>query len=71
VAAAEGLQVTDDDHEKELNRLAERTQNTVDEVRRVIEDRGDWKSIDGDILRAKALDLLVQRADIDIAEEED
>jgi trigger factor len=71
VAAAEGVEVTEDDREKELNRLAERTQTSVDEVRNVVDERGDWKSIDGDILRSKALDLLVQRADITIAEEED
>jgi trigger factor len=71
VAGAESLEVSDEDREKELNRLAERTQSTLDEVRKVVDERGDWKSIDGDILRAKALDLLVQRADITIAEEED
>jgi trigger factor len=71
VAAAEDLDITDEDREKELNRLAERTQSSVEEVRQVVDERGDWKSIDGDILRAKALDLLVRRADITIAEEED
>jgi trigger factor len=71
VAEAEGLDVTDEDRETELKRLAERSQTTPDEVRRVVDERGDWKSIDGDILRSKALDLLVQRADITIAEDED
>jgi trigger factor len=71
VAEAEGLEVTEQDREEELNRLAQRTQSSVDEVRQVVDERGDWKSIDGDILRAKALDLLVQRADITIAEEEE
>ena len=71
VAAAEGLEVTTEDREDELKRLAERMQTTPDELREVVDERGDWKSIDGDILRAKALDLLVQRADITISEDND
>jgi trigger factor len=71
VADAEGLEVTPEDREEELKRLAERMQTTPDELRDVVEERGDWKSIDGDILRAKALDLLAARADVTISEEND
>jgi trigger factor len=71
VAAAEGLEVTPENREEELKRLAERMETTPDELREVVDERGDWKSIDGDILRAKALDLLVQRADITISEDND
>jgi trigger factor len=69
VAEAESLEATDEDREKELNRLAERTGQTVDDLREAIDERGDWTAITGDILRAKALDRLVETADITIAEE--
>jgi trigger factor len=69
VAEAESLEATDEDREKELNRLAERTGQTVDDLREAIDERGDWTAITGDILRAKALDRLVEKAEITIAEE--
>ena len=64
VGAAEGLEVTDEDRETEVERLAERTQRPPDEVREAIEESDGWSSVDGDIIRAKALDLLVERAEI-------
>ncbi|HYZ92059.1 MAG TPA: trigger factor [Actinomycetota bacterium] len=70
VAAAEGLEATEDDRTKEVERLAARTERDPDDVRELIDDRGDWGSVDGDILRNKALDLLVERAEITIAEED-
>jgi trigger factor len=69
VALAEGLEPTDEDREEEVERLASRTGRTADDVRRSIDDGEAWKSVDGDILRAKALDLLVERADITEKEE--
>jgi trigger factor len=69
VAAAEGLVVTDDDRTNELERLASRTGRTVDDLRKLIDEREDWKSVDGDILRAKALDLLVEKADVTVENE--
>ncbi len=70
VAAAEGLEVTEEDRDKEVERLAARAERTSDEVRELLDQREDWESVDGDILRAKALDLLVERAEITVTEEE-
>jgi trigger factor len=69
VAVAEALAVSDDDRRSELDRLASRTGRTADDLQKLIDDREDWKSVDGDILRAKALDLLVQRADVTVKDE--
>ncbi len=64
VVAAEGLEVSDDEREHEVEHMAQRTGRTPDEIKEIIEERDDWNSVDGDILRAKALDLLVERADV-------
>ena len=69
VARAESIEVTDADREAELERLASRTGRTADDLRKLIDERDDWKSVDGDILRAKALDLLVERADVTVKDE--
>ncbi len=69
VAAVEGLAVSDDDRRSELDRLASRTGRTADDLQKLIDEREDWKSVDGDILRAKALDLLVERADVTVKDE--
>jgi trigger factor len=70
VARAEGLEVTEKDRTDETERLAARAERSVDEVREMLDTRGDWKSVDGDILRAKALDLLVERAEVTVTEED-
>ena len=69
VASKEGLTASDDDRSDEVERLAQRTRRTAEDVRRSIDDGEAWKSVDGDILRAKALDLLVEKADVTVAEE--
>ncbi len=69
VATAEGLSVSEDDRHRELERLASRTGRTADDLRKLIDGREDWKSVDGDILRAKALDLLVAKADVTVKNE--
>ena len=69
VAEKEALTATDEDRAQEVERLAKRTGRPADDVRRSIDDGEAWKSVDGDILRAKALDLLVERADVTVAEE--
>ncbi len=66
IAAAEGLEASDADRDHEIERVAARAGRTPDEVRQSIDDQGAWKSVDGDILRAKALDLLVERAEVTI-----
>ncbi len=69
VAAQEGIEVTDPDRRSEVERLAQRVGREADEVQKLIEERNDWKSVDGDILRSKALDLLVERADVTVTED--
>jgi len=64
VASKEGLEASEDDRRKEIERLASRAGREADEVKEMIDDRNGWESVDGDILRAKALDILVQRAEI-------
>jgi trigger factor len=66
VAQTEGLQVTDEERDSEVERLAARSGRDVEEVKQLLarQEAGEkaGMSIDGDILRAKALDLLVERA---------
>ncbi len=64
VAVKEGLEATEEDRKQEVERLASRAGREADEVQEMIDDRNDWESVDGDILRAKALDILVERAEI-------
>ncbi len=64
VAVKEGLEASEEDRQKEVERLASRAGREADEVQELIDDRNDWESVDGDILRAKALDILVERAEI-------
>ena len=70
VAATEGLEATEEDRIKEVERLAARAEKEPEEVRELLDEREDWESLDGDILRNKALDLLVERAEITIAEDD-
>jgi trigger factor len=70
VVQAEGLAATDEDRTTEIEKIAARAERDPEEVRRLIDEREDWGSVDGDILRAKALDLLVERAEVTITEDE-
>jgi trigger factor len=69
VAEAEGLTVSEEDRTKEVERLAARAERSADEVRELLDTRNDWGSVDGDILRARALDLLVDRAEVTVTDE--
>jgi trigger factor len=77
VAKAEDLRVTEDERSEAVEHLASRTKRTPEDVRGSIEAMGSakgaegeaWKSVDGDILRSKALDLLVERADVTVKED--
>ncbi|HEX2089523.1 MAG TPA: trigger factor [Actinomycetota bacterium] len=65
VARAEGIQVTREDLDREIQGLAEAMGRDVKEVRRILEQSGQVTSLAGDIIRSKALDLLVEAADVD------
>jgi trigger factor len=69
VAAAERLEVTDDERTEEVERLAARMRREPDDIRASIDEGSAWKSVDGDILRSKALDFLVEHAEVTEREE--
>jgi trigger factor len=69
VGAAEGLEATEDDRAMEVERIAGRVQRPPAQVREALDEGRDWASVDGDIIRAKALDLLVEKAEISVTEE--
>jgi trigger factor len=64
VARQEDLTVTAEDLEKELQSLAESTARDPKEIRKILERSGQVASLAGDIIRSKALDLLVEAADV-------
>jgi trigger factor len=64
VARQEELTVSEEDLQKEIRGLAEATGKDVREVTRILERSGEVRSLAGDIIRTKALDLLVESADV-------
>jgi len=64
VAKQEGLEVTEEDLQGEIRSLAEASGKDVRDVRRILERSGQVRSLAGDIIRTKALDLLVESADV-------
>ena len=68
IARQEDLEVTQEDLGTELAALAQATGRDVREVSRMIERAGQVGELAGDIIRSKALDLIVERADVITAE---
>jgi trigger factor len=64
VARQEDLTVTDEDMAREIGGLAEASGRDPKEVVRVLERTGQVGSLAGDIIRTKALDLMVEAADV-------
>jgi len=64
VARQEGIKATKEDVESEIRSLAETTGRDAREVTRILERSGQVASLAGDIIRTKALDLLVEVADV-------
>jgi trigger factor len=64
IARNESLEPTDEDLDREIESLAEATGRDPREVRRIVERTGQVASLAGDIIRQKALDLAVERADV-------
>jgi trigger factor len=64
VSRQENLEVTQEDLESEIQSLAQASGRDVREVRRILERSGQVRSLAGDIIRTKALDLLVESADV-------
>jgi trigger factor len=64
VSRAEGLKVTDADLDKVVQALAREMGANAKEVRRHLDSSGQITSLAGDIIRDKALDLVVQHAEV-------
>jgi trigger factor len=64
VARAEGLEVTADELADEVSRLASALGRDPKEIARTLERSGGVVSLAGDILRTKALDVVVDHAEI-------
>jgi trigger factor len=62
VVAAEGLELDDAEYDDTVSRIADGAERPVEEVRDQLVATGQDKSLAGDILRRKALDLLGERA---------
>jgi trigger factor len=64
VARREELTVSAEDIDREIQALADGTGRTPKEVRKILERSGQVASLAGDIIRSKALDLMVEGADV-------
>ncbi|HST50771.1 MAG TPA: trigger factor [Pyrinomonadaceae bacterium] len=64
VADAEGLEVTDDEVETEIQAMAEGSRQSVEQVRAALTKQGGERSIADRLRNRKALDFLVQHANV-------
>jgi trigger factor len=64
IARAEDLEATAEDIDQEIAQLAEASSRDTREIRRILERTGQVATVAGDIIRGKALDLVVERADV-------
>ena len=62
VAASEDVEVDDSELEDAITALAIQAEQSEDEVRSALEDSGQVQALTGDILRRKALDLVLSEA---------
>jgi len=64
VADAEGIECTDDDLQADLEGVAERVGEDLDEVRDRLERGGQMSAVRSDIRKRKALEWLLERAEV-------
>jgi trigger factor len=64
IAEAEGIEVTDEDFEEEISALATRTGTESEAVARYLEESGRKSSYEARILRAKAVKVIMDNAQI-------
>jgi trigger factor len=64
VARAEEIQVSEDDLDKVVQAIAKDVGRSPKDVRRQLESSGQMTSVAGDIIRDRALDLVVQHAEV-------
>lgn len=65
VAKSESLEATEEDFSREIAALAQASGRQPKEVARLLEKSGQVRSMASDIIRSKALDLLVEAAEIE------
>ncbi len=64
IVAADGIEVTDEELEQELESLSQRVGETVDNVRQRLEEAGQVSSVRADIAKRKALEQVVETVEI-------
>jgi len=71
IAEKEGLTVSEDELNKEIERLAKRYNTEAEDLKQYLTERNMIEGIKSDILRQKALDMLVQKANIKEVEKQE
>lgn len=71
IAEKEGLTVSEDELNKEIERLAKRYNTEAEDLKQYLTERNMIEGIKSDILRQKALDILVQKANIKEVEKQE
>ncbi len=66
IADEEQIEVTKEELDGSLERIAERGQMPVDQIRRTFRDNGRLERIESDIREEKVVEFLVQHADIQV-----
>ena len=64
VARAEGIRVADEELDRVVEALAKQVGRSAKDVRKQLEASGQMNTVAGDIIRDKALDLVVQNAEV-------
>ena len=64
IGKAQGFEVSGDEIEQEISRHAQALRTDADELRKQLESKGRVGALAGDIIRRKALDFVVQQADV-------
>ncbi len=64
VVAQEAIEVSDEELEGEVRRLAERLEQKVEKVRRDLERRGVLETVRSDLARGKALEFLIEHSTV-------
>lgn len=64
VARAEGIRVSDDDLDQVVQAISKDVGRSAKEVRRQLESTGQMTAVAGDIIRDRALDLVVKHAEV-------
>ena len=71
VAKAESVEATDEDVDQRLDEMAEARRMPPAQLRKLARDQGWYESMRSEFVDQKALDLLVERADVEEVEPDD